>query len=276
MRPRRISAQSAETVFAFPGVRVNFGNAKRRFSMKTWWMLMIGGGPFALAAGGVMAADAVQVQWFGQLFFQFTSSSGAKLVIDPFDNTYFNYPIPKGLTADVLLVTHEHNDHNNIGIIGGSPLICRSEKGVGRFERKGITVTGTAAFHDESRGAERGKNTVYSFDIDGVGFCHAGDLGHLLDDAQLKSIGPVEVLLLPVGGFFTIDTGKLDKLVTQLNPRVVVAMHFKTRYTPKLPIAGVDEYLKGKPAVKRLGADSFSISKAGLPAKQEVWVLEIK
>ena len=244
--------------------------------MKRFLFLLLGGGCHWVASVGAATAGAVRAQWFGQSFFQFTSSSGAKLVIDPFDNTYFNYPIPKGLTADVLLVTHEHNDHNNIGIIGGSPLICRSEKGVGRFERKGITVTGTAAFHDESRGAERGKNTVYSFEIDGVRFCHVGDLGHLLDDAQTKSIGPVDVLLLPVGGFFTIDTGKLDKLVAQLNPRVVVAMHFKTRYTPQLPIAAVEAYLKGKPAVKRLGADSFSISKSDLPAKQEVWVLEIK
>ncbi len=244
--------------------------------MKRFLLLLLGGGCHWVVSAGAATAGTVRAQWFGQSFFQFTSASGAKLVVDPFDNAYFNYPIPKGLTADVLLVTHEHNDHNNIGIIGGSPLLCRSEKGVGHFERKGITVTGTAAFHDESRGAERGKNTVYSFEMDGVRFCHVGDLGHLLDDAQLKSIGPVDVLLLPVGGFFTIDTAKLDKLVSQINPRLVVAMHFKTRYTPKLPIAAVEEYLNGKPAVKRLGTDTFSISKAGLPAKQEVWVLEIK
>jgi len=243
--------------------------------MKRVLFLLLGGCHWAVGASAA-AAGAVRVQWFGQSFFQFTSSSGAKLVIDPFDNTYFNYPIPKGLTADVLLVTHEHNDHSNIGIIGGSPLICRSEKGVGRFERKGIRVTGTAAFHDESRGAERGNNTVYSFAMDGVRFCHVGDLGHLLDEAQLKNIGPVDVLLLPVGGYFTIDTAKLDKLVAQINPRVVVAMHYKTRYTPQLPIATVDAYLKGKPAVKRLGSDSFAVSKDALPAKQEIWVLEIR
>lgn len=244
--------------------------------MKRFLFLLLGGGCHWVAGAGAAPSGAVRVQWFGQSFFQFTSSIGSKLVIDPFDNTYFNYPIPKGLTADVLLVTHEHNDHNNIGIIGGSPLICRSEKGVGRFERKDITGTGTAAFHDESRGAERGKNTVYSFGMDGVRFCHVGDLGHLLDAEQLKSIGPVDVLLLPVGGYFTIDTGKLDKLVAQISPRIVVAMHFKTRYTPQLPIAAVDAYLKGKPSVKRLGSDSFAVSKDDLPAKQEVWVLEIQ
>lgn len=244
--------------------------------MKALWWMMIGGGWLGLADGTVAGAEQVRVQWFGQSFFQFTASNGTRVVIDPFDNTYFNYPIPKDLTADVLLVTHEHNDHRNVGIIGGTPLVCRSQKGVGKFERKGVTVIGTAAFHDENHGAERGPDTIYSLMIDGVRFCHVGDLGCLLTDEQIKNIGPVDVLLLPVGGFFTLDTAKLDKLVTQLNPRVVVPMHFKTRYTPKLPIAAVDDFLRGKSNVKQLGSAAFTIGKADLPARQEIWVLEIK
>lgn len=244
--------------------------------MKALWWMIIGGGWLGLAGGAAAGAEQARVQWFGQSFFQFTASNGTRVVIDPFDNTYFNYPIPKDLTADVLLVTHEHNDHRNVGIIGGTPLVCRSQKGVGKFERGGVTVTGTAAFHDENRGAERGLDTIYSFTIDGVRFCHVGDLGCLLTDEQIKNIGPVDVLLLPVGGFFTLDTAKLDKLVAQLNPRVVVPMHFKTRYTPKLPIAAVDDFLRGKSNVKQLGSATFTIGKADLPARQEIWVLEMK
>lgn len=238
--------------------------------------MLVGGIWLSLAGAGAFGAEQARVQWFGQAFFQLTSSGGTRVVIDPFDNTFFNYPIPTGLTADLLLVTHEHADHRNVGIIGGSPLICRSQKGVGKFERAGVTVTGTAAFHDESRGAERGPDTIYSFALDGVRFCHVGDLGCLLTDEQVKSIGAADVLLLPVGGFFTLDVAKLDKLVVQLNPRVVVPMHFKTRYTPNLPIATADEFLHGKSHVKRLGSAVFAIGKSDLPAQREIWLLEIK
>lgn len=239
-------------------------------------MLLSGGWLGMTDGGAASAADQTHVQWFGQSFFQFTASNGTRVVIDPFDNTFFNYPIPKGLTADVLLVTHEHADHCNIGIVAGSPFTLRSQKGVGKFNFRGVTFTGTAAFHDESQGAERGRDTVYSFGLDGVRFCHVGDLGCLLNEEQVKSVGPVDVLLLPVGGFFTLDVAKLDKVVAQLNPRVVVPMHFKTRYTPKLPITTADEFLRGKSNVRRLGSATFAVSKTGLPAQQEIWVLAIK
>ena len=244
---------------------------RRRTAIKAAaWMLMGCARP-----GWAAGADQARVQWFGQAFFQLTSSNGVRVVIDPFDNTYFAYPIPKGLVADILLVTHEHNDHNNTGIIGGSPLVCRGPQGVGRFERAGVTVTGTAAFHDENRGASRGPDTIYSFALDGVRFCHVGDLGCLLTDEQIQSVGPVDVLFLPVGGHFTLDVTKLDPLVAQLKPRVLVPMHYHTRYTPKLPIAPVDDFLRGKGHVKRLGSAAFAIGKAVLPVQPEILVLEV-
>ena len=249
---------------------------RRRFVIKAVAWMLLGGGWLCMNGDAARGAEQTRVQWFGQAFFQLTSSSGVRVVIDPFDNTFFNYPVPKGLEADVLLVTHEHNDHCNVGIIGGSPLVCRSGKGVGRFERAGVTVTGTAAFHDENHGAERGPDTIYSFALDGVRFCHVGDLGCLLTGGQIENIGPVDVLLLPVGGFFTLEVAKLDKLVAQLNPRIVVPMHYKTRYTPKLPIVSVDEFLRGKSNVKRLGSAACAIGRADLPARQEIWVFEIK
>jgi L-ascorbate metabolism protein UlaG (beta-lactamase superfamily) len=227
---------------------------------------------------------AVTITWFGQAFFQLAASEGT-VVIDPFDNTFFDYPIPKELNADVLLVTHEHNDHNNVGIVGGKPLVVRSEKGGGEFVRitksqvdpapGSIKVVGTAAYHDEQNGRQRGRNTIYSFELDGIRFCHVGDLGHLLSKEQAASIGAVDVLFVPVGGFFTLEVGKVRQLIDQLKPRVVVPMHYNTKRTPKLPIAPVDEFLsqnKDLP-LKKLGASEFSLVEDELPKTTEIWVL---
>jgi L-ascorbate metabolism protein UlaG (beta-lactamase superfamily) len=245
--------------------------------MQTLWLFVAGGTWLGLATARKATNASVRVRWFGQSFFTLTASDGTRLVIDPFDNSFFDYPLPKALTADILLVTHEHGDHSNVDIVGGAPLVRRSENGLGSFTHRSMTIIGTPTFHDEQQGATgRGRNTVYSFELDGVRFCHVGDLGHLLTAEQTKSIGPIDVLFMPVGGHFTLDVGKLDRLLEQLNPRVVVPMHFKTRYTPRLPIASVDEFLKGKKHVKQLSASEFTVSKADLPAQLEIWVPDIK
>lgn len=217
-----------------------------------------------------------KVTWYGQAFFEIDANDGKRVVIDPYDTTLFKYPIPRGLTANVLLVTHEHKDHNFVSLIGGDPYIIRSEKGVGKFTHDGITVTGTATYHDEHQGKDRGKNTVYSFTVDGIRFCHLGDLGHILSPEQLKSIGAVDVLFVPVGGFFTLDPSKVDLVINALNPKIVVPMHYKTNDTPNMPFQGPEAFLKNEKNVKRLGLASFEISKESLPKEREVWVLEIK
>jgi L-ascorbate metabolism protein UlaG (beta-lactamase superfamily) len=217
-----------------------------------------------------------KVTWFGQAFMEVVANDGKRVVVDPFDLSFLKYPLPKGLTADVLLVTHEHKDHNNVGLIGGKPLIVRSEKGVGTFAKGNISVVGTATFHDEKQGKDRGKNTVYTFTVDGIKFCHVGDLGHTLSTEQVKSIGQVDVLFVPVGGFFTLDPSKVDLVINALSPRIVVPMHFKTGYTPDLPIQGPEVFLKNEKKVKKLGSARFELTKDSLPKDREVWVLEVK
>jgi len=217
-----------------------------------------------------------KVTWYGQAFMEVVANDGKRVVVDPFDQSFLKYPLPKGLTADVLLVTHEHKDHNNVGLIGGKPLIVRSEKGVGTFAKGNISVVGTATFHDEKQGKDRGKNTVYTFVVDGIKFCHVGDLGHTLSTEQVKSIGQVDVLFVPVGGFFTLDPSKVDLVINALSPRIVVPMHFKTGYTPDLPIQGPEVFLKNEKNVKKLGSASFELTKDTLPKDREVWVLESK
>jgi L-ascorbate metabolism protein UlaG (beta-lactamase superfamily) len=248
-----------------------------------------------LSGGSAMAKT--KVTWFGQAFIAVEAGDGKRVVVDPFDQSFLKYPLPKGLTADVLLVTHEHGDHNNVGLIGGNPFILRSEKGVGTFTKGGwLTVWGTATFHDEKQGKERGKNTVYTFLVDGIKFCHLGDLGHTLTSTQAKSIEKVDsvitftfrtpeevkksqavdVLFVPVGGFFTLDPSKVNQVIKALSPKIVVPMHFKTGYTPDLPIQGPEAFLKNEKNVKKLGVQTFEITKDSLPKDREVWVLEIK
>ncbi len=217
-----------------------------------------------------------KVTWYGQAFIAVEAGDGKRMVVDPFDQSFLKYPLPKGLTADVLLVTHEHGDHNNVGLIEGTPFILRSEKGVGTFTKNGIKVVGTAVFHDDKQGKQRGKNTVYTFTVDGIKFCHVGDLGHTLSPEQAKSIGAVDVLFVPVGGFFTLDPSKVDQVIKALSPKIVVPMHYKTGYTPDLPIQGPEAFLKNEKNVKKLGSASFEITKESLPKDREVWVLEVK
>jgi L-ascorbate metabolism protein UlaG (beta-lactamase superfamily) len=198
------------------------------------------------------------------------------VAIDPFDQSFLKYPLPKNLKADIVLVTHEHKDHNNVGLIGGQPLVLRGEGGLGTHSKDGITVVGTATNHDEHSGKDRGRNTVYAFTVDGIRFCHAGDLGHVLTTEQARSIGRIDVLFVPVGGYFTLDPSRLDQVITALEPRIVVPMHYKTNFTPDLPIRGVDEFLKGRKNVKRVGSSSFEITRESLPQKPEIWVLTVK
>ena len=242
----------------------------------------------ALAAGLVLVsvtltwaaeqtADAepqseVTVRWYGQSFFTLTCSDGFTLAIDPFKE--MGYPMPKDLRADVLLVTHMHSDHSNVGLIHGSPLVLKAEEAVGRHTARGVTFIGTASFHDEEGGAKRGKNTVFSFELAGVRFCHLGDIGHLLSAEQRASTGPVDVALVPVGGYYTIAVEKVDALIAQVSPKVVIPMHYKTEATPRLPIAPLSTWIEGKTTVKRLGSASVTIQPANLPESQEVWVLD--
>jgi L-ascorbate metabolism protein UlaG (beta-lactamase superfamily) len=109
------------------------------------------------------------------------------------------------------------------------------------------------------------------FEAEGLRVVHLGDLGHPLSDAQIRAIGAVDVLLIPVGGHFTIGPAEADRVIAQLKPRVVIPMHFKTKVNESWPIGTVDDYLRGRPA-KRVGA-KVAITKAGLPAAHETWVL---
>jgi L-ascorbate metabolism protein UlaG (beta-lactamase superfamily) len=175
----------------------------------------------------------MRVRWFGQSAFLLV---GQKTVfVDPFGDMSgaaargieFNSPPLAGVTADLVLVTHEHGDHNAADAVGGSPVVLRST--AGRLESPLGEVVAVASEHDDVAGTARGPNTIFCFSLDGLRICHLGDFGQpALRPEQREAMGPVDVLFVPVGGGPTIGGVAAAELVRSLAPRLVVSMHCRT------------------------------------------------
>lgn len=211
----------------------------------------------------------MEIKWFGQSCFELKGDK-AKLVIDPYEDK-IGFKMPK-LSSDILAITHDHFDHNNTKAISGDPFVIN---GPGEYEVKGISVTGIPTFHDDKNGQERGENLVYIIEIDGIRICHLGDLGHKLDDLQTDLIDGVDILLIPVGGEFTIDAKKAGEVIEQIEPRIVIPMHYQIqKLTGVKGFAKVDDFLS-EMGVKDINKkDLLKVKKDKLPQdKTEVVVL---
>jgi len=173
-------------------------------------------------------------------------------------------------TADVVVVSHEHDDHSNVSAVQGKPEVV---KGSGTKTAKGIQFKGIASYHDASQGEQRGPNTIFCFNVDDLKLCHLGDLGHVLNPGQVKEIGAVDILLVPVGGFFTIDASVASQVCNQLKPKVVIPMHFKT---PRCAysIASVEDFLKGKKNVRKVRGSEVDFERENLPSATEIVLLQ--
>ena len=175
----------------------------------------------------------MQIRWYGQS--AFLISAERTVFVDPFGpmeglaerGMQFDYPAIEGVEADLLLVTHEHADHNAVDVVGGSPQILRSTAGT--FDSPLGEVIAVASEHDEAAGTKRGPNTIFRFALDGLRLCHFGDFGQSeLRHEQLRAIGSVDVLFLPVGGGPTVGGEPAAAIVRALKPRLVVPMHYRT------------------------------------------------
>lgn len=191
----------------------------------------------------------------------------ATIVTDPYDSSMVGLKFPKIDQVDIVTVSHDHGDHNAVANLSGTPFII---SGPGEYEIKGVTVFGVSTWHDEKEGVDRGKNTVYNMTIDGIRVCHLGDLGHKLTDAQLDAIGDVDVLLIPVGGTYTITSKLAAEVVAQLEPLIVVPMH----YDGKLNLEPVSNFLAQMGAEGTAPQPKLSVSKDRLPESTTVVVLE--
>lgn len=219
----------------------------------------------------------MQLRWYGQSTFTLTTPGGVKILMDPMgpETGYGLSPI-EGI--NVVTVSHEHFDHNNIALATGSPTVLRGLEAGGwatiRETIGDVAIRNVATYHDESSGAERGLNSIFVFEVGGMHLVHLGDLGHVLSADQVAAIGPVDILMIPVGGVFTIDAGAATRVMEQLSPPVIIPMHYKTAdLSPGLPLAPVDNFLSGK-QVQRVGSNTITIAAEALPEAPTVMVLD--
>lgn len=199
---------------------------------------------------------------------------GAVVVTDPFDTATVGLKYPRGVEADIVTVSHDHSDHNAITNVTGTPYVV---KGPGEYEIKGVIIEGIPTFHDDSKGEVRGRNTMYHFLIDGINILHMGDLGHMLTAAEIEKLGNVDILLLPVGGHYTVDAKTASELIGEIEPTIVIPMHYgRPALNQQIfgQLTGVDIFLKemGKETVTPV--PKLSVTKDKLPEELQVVVLE--
>lgn len=208
----------------------------------------------------------MDITWLGHSCFRIKGKE-ATVVTDPC-HPDLGYPLSK-LHADIVTVSHAHPGHSYVDAVEGE---FKAVRGPGEYELKGVFITGIATFHDKSQGSERGKNTAYLLEIDGVTLCHLGDIGHALSSGMEEELGDVGVLLLPIGGVNTIDSSVAAEIVRSLAPKIVIPMHYKTTALTR-ELETLDKFLK-KMGLKEIAPQPrFSVNRSTLPPSTQVVIL---
>lgn len=200
----------------------------------------------------------MDIQYLGHSSFYIKASSGS-IITDPFNPEIVGLKYPKK-EADIVTISHEHEDHNFISVINGEPFICRYP---GEYEKGGIHITGYPSYHDNKGGAERGKNILFKIEIDKMTILHCGDLGYTLTNEAIEEIGDIDVLMIPVGGVYTIKSEQAVEIVQEIEPSYVIPMHFFH--------SGMNEKVFGE--LEKV--DSF-VQKMGIESVQKVKKLSLK
>ncbi|OME87453.1 MBL fold metallo-hydrolase [Paenibacillus sp. FSL A5-0031] len=188
----------------------------------------------------------MRIKWFGHSSFLLTSEAGTRVLIDPYYK-FLGYRMPVPIESDIVVVTHDHTDHNKINAASGDYLLVNEPK---EYSRGDVSITGFKTFHDKVNGAKKGPNIVFRFQMDGLTICHCGDLGHLLTEQQIKEIGKVDIAIVPVGGRMTLDGPEAAQVVHQLQATVAIPMHYSTK---ALGILGRFVFAKADKFIKAVG-----------------------
>lgn len=214
----------------------------------------------------------IDINFYGQACFRLKGKNSS-LVFDPYSSSFCGLP-PLKLEAGIVCVTHAHEDHNDVSVVKateGEPFII---SGPGEYEIGGVNVVGISSFHDDKEGAERGKNVIYQVTMDDVNIVHLGDLGQKkLTQSQVEEISGCDILMIPVGGVYTVEAKDAPDIIAQLEPKIIVPMHYKIEGL-KFPLVGVDAFLSTMGKEKSEPQSKLSVSRERLPQEPEIIVLE--
>lgn len=180
----------------------------------------------------------MKIEYLGHSCFKLTESTGTSVVCDPYSSE-IGYEMPK-VEADAVTLSHHHYDHDAVQNVSGSPVVIDTESS---YDLPGVEINSVKSFHDGCRGKKRGENVIFKFRMDGIDVCHLGDLGEACSSELIEAILPVNVLLIPVGGTYTIDAEMAKEYVDRIMPDIVIPMHYRTKDC-KLDIDKADEFLK--------------------------------
>jgi L-ascorbate metabolism protein UlaG (beta-lactamase superfamily) len=212
------------------------------------------------------------IEWYGHSCFRIALENGKKIVLDPFDDTV-GYEQPK-IEANYVLESHQHFDHNCPKTIKGKFEVLSDP---GEYVFEGLKITGYETYHDKQKGAARGKNIVFMLQAEGMTVCHMGDLGHIPSADFYEKIGRVDILMIPVGGYFTIDAAEAFEIVEKLQPNITLPMHYRTMHHTDMKIETIHPFLElatGHFDVSRKGGNSLTVTKDQLKKRSRITVLE--
>lgn len=209
----------------------------------------------------------MDISWLGHSCFRIRGSH-ATIITDPYPPS-LGYSLGKP-TARIVTVSHQHAGHSYTEGISGKPRLVT---GPGEYEISGILIIGIATFHDAEKGSNRDKNTIYLMEVDEVSICHLGDLGHPLTTNQVEELGNVDVLLLPVGGVSTINAPMAAEVVRQVEPKIVIPMHYKTEALNR-ELEPAEKFLKEMGIKETNSQPKLSLTKSSLPVTTQVILLE--
>ena len=166
----------------------------------------------------------MKIEYLGHSCFVLTESTGKTVVTDPYGK--IGYDLPEDIQADAVTVSHPHYDHDNVGAIKGKPFVFKEE---GTYDLDGVMIDAIKSYHDEEKGNKRGDNLIFKFRMDGLDICHMGDLGEECSAELIELLLPVNILLIPVGGNYTLDAEQAKEYVDRIMPEIVIPMHYKTK-----------------------------------------------
>lgn len=216
-------------------------------------------------------SPALQIEWFGHATFQITSSKGTRILADPHSRSDLRWP---HLDQHIVTTSHQHGAHNNIWMAKGKPVVFHGLTPTGENWQnihttiRDVSLYTVPAYHDKSQGLQRGKNAIFVFRVDEICIAHLGDLGHILTPAQLKLLGKIDVLLVPVaGGMFTVTPKEAIEVTKQVNPKIAIPEHYWWE-------GGAEHFTAGFSRVKRLDGPILKISKPELPQPIDIVVLK--